>query len=45
MEALDSDYKTQYIEIIKNVHDKYDQVTETELIKTINQAAVRALRR
>lgn len=45
VEALDSDYKTQYIEIIKNVHDKYDQVTETELIKTINQAAVRALRR
>ena len=45
VEALDSDYKTQYLEIVSTVHSKYAHVTETELIKTINQAALKALRR
>ena len=45
VEALDSDYKAQYLEIVKTVHVKYDNVAETELIKTINQAALKALRR
>lgn len=45
IEALESDYKSQYLEIVKNVHDKYKQASDTELIKTINTAAVTALRR
>lgn len=45
VEALDSDYKAQYLKIVKTVHSKYGQITDTELIKTINQAAVKALRR
>lgn len=43
--ALDSDYKEQYLKIVKKVNSKYGQVPETELINTINQAAVNALRR
>ena len=45
VEALDSDYKEQYLKIVKKVNSKYGQVPETELINTINQAAVNALRR
>lgn len=45
VEALDSDYKKQYLKIVNKVHSKYGQVPEAELINTINQAAVNALRR
>ena len=45
VEALDSDYKEQYLKIVKNVHSKYGHVPETELINTINHAAVNSLRR
>ncbi|MBD5534862.1 MAG: hypothetical protein HDQ99_04260 [Lachnospiraceae bacterium] len=45
VESLESDYKTQYLEIVNAVHKKYGKNTDTELIKTINQAAVSALRR
>ena len=45
VEALDSDYKVQYLGIVKTVHDKYENVAETELIRTINKAALKTLRR
>lgn len=45
VEALESNYKSQYLEIVKVVQKKYGQVLDTELIKAINNAAVKALRR
>ncbi len=44
-ETLESNYKTQYLEILKKVQLKYDSVPDTELIKIISSAAVKALRR
>lgn len=45
VQNLESDYKLQYISIFKAVQKKYGSVSDTELIKTINNAGITALRR
>ena len=45
VEAMESDYKDQYVEIVKSVHKKYGRKTDANLIKEINEKAVEALRR
>ena len=45
IQSLDSDYRTQYLEIVTAVHKKYAQIPDADLIRTINDAAVKALRR
>lgn len=45
IENLDSDYKSQYVEIVGEVHNQYKRQTDTALIKLINDTAVTALRR
>lgn len=45
VEALESDYKLQYLEIVNGVHKKYNQISDTELMISINQTAIKALRR
>lgn len=42
---LESDYKTQYMSIVDAVHKKYARQSDTALMKIINQAAIKALRR
>lgn len=43
--VLESNYKLQYLEILKEVQRKYDSTPDTEIIKLINNTAVKALRR
>lgn len=45
VQSLESDYKTQYLEILKDVQSKYNNISDTELTSIINNAAVNALRR
>ncbi len=45
VKALESDYKRQYLEILKTVHKKYDSVSDATLVNMINTAGVTALRR
>ena len=45
VQNLESDYKLQYLSIFKAVQKKYDSISDTELIKTINNAGITALRR
>lgn len=45
IEKLDSDYKKQYTEIIREVHTQYGRQTDTAVMKLINDTAVTALRR
>lgn len=45
VKQLESNYKTQYLKVLNEVQNKYDNVPDTELIKIINDAAVKALRR
>ena len=45
VEALESNYKTQYLEILNYVNNKYNSVPDTEVTKIINNAAVKALMR
>ncbi len=45
VEKLESNYKTQFLRIINEVRDNYDNVPDTELVRIINNAAVNALRR
>lgn len=45
VQALESDYKRQYLDILKAVHQKYDLVSDVALVNMINTAGVTALRR
>ena len=45
VQNLESDYKLQYLSIFKAVQKKYGSVSDTELIKTINNAGITTLRR
>ena len=42
---LESDYKQQYLEIVKAVHGKYSRKSDSALLKEINGKAVQSLRR
>ena len=42
---LESNYKTQYLDILRNVQNKYEKLSDAELIKEINNTAVKTLRR
>lgn len=41
---LESDYKTQYMSIVHDVHKKYARQSDTSLLKIITEAAIQALR-
>ena len=45
VEELKSNYKNQYLDILKGVQSKYETVADSELIKYISNTAIRALRR
>lgn len=45
VESIESNYKTQYLEILKNVKIRFNNISDTELIKIINNAAIDSLRR
>lgn len=45
VEELESNYKDQYLEILVKVQNKYEKNPDTELIKEINNSAIKALRR
>lgn len=45
VDSLSSDYATQYLEVSKNVHEKFAPVTDEDLMKYINKKAIRELRR
>lgn len=45
VESLSSDYATQYLEISKEVHQKFSSVSDEEIIKLINKKAINELRR
>lgn len=45
IESLESNYKTQYLEILNKVQMKYDKISDDELVKIINTAAINSLRR
>ncbi len=42
---LESNYKVQYLEILEKVQHKFEKTPDTELIKEINNTAIKALRR
>lgn len=43
--SLDSDYKEQYLAIVRTVHKKYARKNDTALLKEISEKAVGSLRR
>ena len=45
IETLDSDYKTQYMQIAAEVHRKYSRKSDAAILKEINDKAVKSLRR
>lgn len=45
VEELESNYKDQYMEIFVKVQNKYEKTPDTELIKEINNTAIKSLRR
>ena len=40
-----SNYKIQYLKVLDEVKEKYDGVSDTELVRIINNTAIKALRR
>lgn len=45
VEKLKSNYKIQYLKVLDEVKEKYDGVSDTELVRIINNTAIKALRR
>ena len=45
VESLSSDYANQFLEIIHEVHKKYANNSDEEMIKLINKKAIKELRR
>ncbi|MBE6874167.1 MAG: hypothetical protein E7493_09710 [Ruminococcus albus] len=45
IQALESDYKSQYIAIAEKVHNRYARKSDSAILKEINDIAVKSLRR
>lgn len=45
VESLSSDYANQYLKIAKEVHKKFAEILDEEIIKLINKKAIKELRR
>lgn len=45
VESLSSDYANQYLEIVKEVHNKFANTSDEEIISLINKKAIKELRR
>lgn len=45
VESLSSDYANQYLKIVKEVHKKFAETSDEEIVKLINKKAIKELRR